>query len=219
MNKSKYSLRKKKHAKTKIALANAFIEKLKTTRFSDISIKEICQKVEVSEGTFYNYFPQKLDMISYFQNLSLLKIEWKLNQQKSKLSPLGLIELSFDLFAETIQQPYLFFEIVSVFTSQHTRPQKGNLTPAEKFYAYPEYPDIEEIKIKSLDDFFLKYLKKAKREGQINKSIDSRDMVTVLKSILVGVPLTIEINDFNNLSKIYKKQLILFKKAFLIDNQ
>ncbi|MFO8052891.1 MAG: TetR/AcrR family transcriptional regulator [Candidatus Omnitrophota bacterium] len=214
MPKEKYSLRKKKHAKTKIALANAFIQKLKTTRFSDISIKEICQEVEVSEGTFYNYFPQKLDTISYFQSLSLLKIEWKLNQQKSKLNPLDLIELSFDLFAETIQQPYLFFEIVSVFTSQHVKPQKGNLTPAEKFYAYPEYFGIEEIKIKSLDDFFLKYLKQAKKEGQINKSIGTEDMVTVLKSILVGVPLTIKMEDFSKLSKIYKTQLDLFKKAF-----
>jgi hypothetical protein len=214
MPKEKYSLRSKKHVKTKIALANAFIQKLKTTRFSDISIKEICQEVEVSEGTFYNYFLQKLDVISYFQNLSLLKIEWQLNQQKNKLSPLGLIKLSFDLFAETIHQPYLFFEIISVFTSQHVKPQKGNLTPAEKFYAYPEYPGIEEIKVKSLDHFFLKYLKKAKKEGQVEKSIDNKDMVTVLKSILVGVPLTIEMEDFNNLSKIYKKQLILFQKAF-----
>jgi hypothetical protein len=42
MSEEKYSLRKKKHAKTKKALTDAFIEKLKTTRFCDISIKQIC---------------------------------------------------------------------------------------------------------------------------------------------------------------------------------
>ena len=53
---TRYSLRERKYAKTKISLANAFMERLKTKRFSDIAIKEVCENVEVSEGTFYNYF-------------------------------------------------------------------------------------------------------------------------------------------------------------------
>jgi hypothetical protein len=126
-----------------------------------------------------------------------------------------LIELSFDLFAETINQPYLFFEIVSIFTSEHIKPQKSTLLPAEKFYAYPEYPGIEKIKVKSIDDFFLKYIKEARKGGQIDKNVSNKDITRILKAILIGIPLAIEIEEFDDLAKIYKKQLMLSRKLFL----
>lgn len=214
MTKEKYSLRTKKHAKTKVALAEAFIQKLKTMRFSDISIKEICQSVEISEGTFYNYFPQKLDIISYFRDLQLLKIEWKASQQKNKLDSLDLIELPFVLFADTIQQSYLFFEMVSVFTSEHIKPRKINLTAADKFYAFPDCPGIEKVSVESLGDFFLRYLKQAKEKGEINKRINIDDIARMLESILIGVPLTLDEQDFNKIPELYKNQLRLIKKVF-----
>jgi AcrR family transcriptional regulator len=216
MAKKMYPLRERKHAKTKIALVNAFIEKLKTTRFADISIKEICQSVEVSEGTFYNYFPQKFDVINYFQLLHILKIEWETNQRKDKFGPLELIDLAFDSMAETISQPYLFFEIVSVFTSEHIKPPKGTLTSVEKVYAFPNCNGIEDTSLESLDDFFRRHLREAKKQGEIDKNIDIEDVFIVLKTILIGVPLAIEIEDFGKLAKIYKRQLGLLKKSFAV---
>ena len=212
MTKEKYSLREKKHAKTKVALANAFIKRLETTRFSDISIKEVCQSVEVSEGTFYNYFPQKLDIISHFQYLHLLKMEWEISRQKNK-EPLELIELAFDSVASTIKHPYVFYEIVSIFTSEHIKSKKVYLTPAEKFYAFPDYPEIKKIMFESLEDFFLKHLKEAKKNGQLDKNINLKNAGVMLMTILIGAPLAIEFQDFNKLSKIYKNQLTTFRKA------
>jgi AraC-like DNA-binding protein len=216
MAKEKYSLREKKYAKTKINLTKAFIERLKTTPFAEISIKDVCREAEVSEATFYNYFPQKLDVISYFQQLNLLKVEWQAAQNKGRLTPLEIIEVSFDSFAQTIKQPYLFYEIVSVFTAKRTRPGEGSLTAAEKFYAFPRCPGIEVIEVKSLDNFFSKYIKQAKAEKQIDKKIAVKDIMIILKSILVGVPLAIEIEEFNKLPRIFKRQLGLFKKSFAL---
>ncbi|NLE65671.1 MAG: TetR/AcrR family transcriptional regulator, partial [Elusimicrobia bacterium] len=62
------SLREKKFVKTKVSLMQEFMKRLKSTRFSEISIKEVCETVEVSESTFYNYFPQKVDVVCYFKN-------------------------------------------------------------------------------------------------------------------------------------------------------
>ena len=74
MRLKEYSLRERKHARTKIAIMNAFIERLEKTRFDDISIRQICKSVEVSEGTFFNYFPEKIDIINYYMNLMFLKV-------------------------------------------------------------------------------------------------------------------------------------------------
>lgn len=216
MTKKGYSLREKKHAKTKIALANAFIEKLSTTRFSDISIKEICRKVDVSEGTFYNYFPQKFDVIAFFQHLHLLRLEWEAELQKDRLKPLELIEMAFELMGKINRHPYLFYEIVSVFTSEHMRPKKGYLTAAEKFYAFPDCPGIENVTVESLEDFFRRHLEEAKKQSQIGKDINMEDLALAFKTILIGTPLAIEAEDFSDLSKRYKTQLELLKKSFMI---
>jgi len=82
-----YSLREKKFVKTKVSLMQAFMSRLKTTRFANISIKEVCESVEVSEGTFYNYFPQKVDVVYYYKSLVSVKIAWEINRKKSELSP------------------------------------------------------------------------------------------------------------------------------------
>jgi len=59
MKEKEYPLREKKHARTKITIMAAFIKCLEKTRFEDISIRQICKSVEVSEGTFFNYFPRR----------------------------------------------------------------------------------------------------------------------------------------------------------------
>ena len=136
-----YSLREKKYAKTKIALAKAFIERLKTTKFSDISIKEVCEGVEVSEGTFFNYFPQKIDVAYYYQQIVGLKISYELKKNAEKMNSRQLIEFLFDRIAEEMEQPYLFYELISLFTGEKKRPGViATITPAEKYYAHPDCP-------------------------------------------------------------------------------
>ncbi|MDD5081560.1 MAG: hypothetical protein PHZ27_00315 [Candidatus Omnitrophica bacterium] len=214
MDDNKYSLRERKYAKTKIGLANAFMERLKTTRFSDIPIKDVCYSVEVSEGTFYNYFPQKLDVINYFQYLHLLKVEWEIKNKSGNFNSLDLIEQAMESLAEAIKHPYFFYEIVSVFTSEHIKPQQEELTLAEKYYAFPDCRGIEDIEIESLESFFLKHLKAAQKEGIIINTLPLKDMVVILKTILIGTPLAVELEDFQSFPDIIKKQMVLFRKNF-----
>ncbi len=65
MDMAEYSLREIKHARTKIALMKAFIEHLRHSSFEDISVKDACKRAEISEGTFFNYFPGKIDYLLY----------------------------------------------------------------------------------------------------------------------------------------------------------
>lgn len=58
------SLREKKYAKTKLALLDAATERIGEKTFDAISVKELCEQAEVSEATFFNYFPKKQDLLS-----------------------------------------------------------------------------------------------------------------------------------------------------------
>ena len=88
MTKREYSLREKKHARTKIALMSSFIERLRNSRFEDISIRDVCKSAEISEGTFFNYFPEKIDVITYYVNLMTMKVIWKARQKAPRINTL-----------------------------------------------------------------------------------------------------------------------------------
>ncbi len=209
----KYSLREKKYAKTKIALTNAFIERLKKVRFNEISIKEVCESVEVSEATFFNYFPQKADVVSYYQQIVSLKISYEIRENSAGMSPQKLIEFTFDSIAKEIEQPYLFFEIISLFTAERKKPKEIMITPAEKFYAHPACEGIEGVPVQSLEDLFLSLVKEAKKKKEIKNDIKAEDVALTLLAILVGIPLAIDIENFGRIKQFYRSQLSLLWKA------
>ena len=118
MEEQHFPLRERKHAKTKVALTMAFVERLKSARLDEISIKEVCDSVDISEATFYNYFPAKIDLIYYYQQLLALKIIWETNRKAKEDSPLHRIDVFFDVLTQQINHPYLFYVLVSIFVGQ-----------------------------------------------------------------------------------------------------
>jgi len=210
----KFTLRQKKYAKTKNALTRAFMERLKSTKFSDISIRDVCASVEVSEGTFYNYFPSKADLASYFRTLTLLKISWEVKKKEGELKPLKLIEYVFDLILKDVEQPFLFYEIVSIFTAERVEPNRElKLVEMEKIYAFPECPGIEKIPVVTLGDLFSQVIEKGQKNGFISRNAKVHDIVLALMAIVVGLPLVIKMEDFNKLRKFYRGQLALLWRA------
>ena len=219
MIKKRYSLREKKYAKTKIALARAFLERLKSTRFSDISIKEVCNAVEVSEGTFYNYFSNKVELARYFERLTVLKVAWEVQKKEQQLEPLKMIEYAFDLMAIETSQPFFFYEIISLFTTERIKLKEGQaLTEVEKYFAFPKCNDIEKIEVVSLENLFSQLINKAQKQGSISKKLKAKGILINLMSILIGVPLAIEIEDFNKINRLYRNQLALLWKAIKSDS-
>jgi AcrR family transcriptional regulator len=211
---SDFTLREKKYAKTKLALANEFMNRMKTTRLAEISIKEACQAVEISEGTFYNYFPHKIDLVFYFNKIKLLRLIWDIKNNKKEMDALETIEYVFDVIADDMQEPFLFYEIISLYTMEHVRPDKNtDLTPAEKYYALPDCPGIEDISIVSLEDFFSRLLTQAQNNGQLSFDIPVSDIVLLLISMVVGMPLVLDMKDLGALKQLYRTQLTLLWKG------
>ena len=101
-----FTLREKKYAKTKISLSREFVNRMKSTRLSDISIKEVCRKVEGSEGTFYKYYPHKTASVNYSNKFKMIRLMWELENNKDHLDSIEMIEYAFDVISDGIKDPF-----------------------------------------------------------------------------------------------------------------
>lgn len=213
MKKKRFSLRERKYAKTKIALTNAFVDRLKSVRFNDISIKEVCVGVDVSEGTFYNYFPSKLDLIYYYQQLSSLKLFWETERRVKTDDPLEKIDVFFDVIAGQISQPYLFYELVSILTGEKRRLKSVDISVSERTCAFPDCEGIEDIPQKLPEEFFRDNLEGAVKRGILSPQTDTEEIVVFLITIMVGVPLAVPEGKFSTVGRLYRRHLDLLWKG------
>ncbi len=209
----KYPLREKKHAKTKLALTEAFIKRLEQEDYDTISIKDICQQVEVSEATFFNYFPRKIDVIIYFHNLFFLKIYWRLKHESQTDAPIQLVMDLLDYLAEELPEPNVFFRFIGVFVKdRQSRDEMPHISEAEKYYAYPDLPQIEEIQSVNMDLYLQDLIDQAVAQNVVKEGISAKDVWVAVNTILIGTPMSLEEN-FADLKEYYRKQLAWLQQS------
>jgi AcrR family transcriptional regulator len=191
MKTEEYSLREKKHARTKIAIMNAFMERLKNNRFDEISIKEVCRDAEVAEGTFFNYFPEKIDVIGYFLHLTTVKMIWKARKKAPAGKYLSLIESVFNQLSDEISNNNVIYQIISVLLAQTEKPKKIAISALEKKMAFPGCEGIEETPSVCLDEWFKESVTLALRNAELPPKTNADDVVVSLMTIISGTLLAI----------------------------
>ena len=208
-----YSLRERKHAKTKIAIMNAFIKRLKKSRFENISILQICKDVEISEGTFFNYFSQKLDIINYYLYFLFLKVLWKTKKETPQGKYLASIEAVFKNAAQELDNINIIYQIISILIMQRERPKAITISNIEKRLAFPDYDGIEDIPVAFIDHFFEECLKAALKNGELPKKTNIDDVLVSLMAILGGTLLAAKLGNIKDHAYHYIRQLKLLWKG------
>ena len=198
MKAEEYSLREKKHAKTKIAIMNAFIKRLEKTRFEDISIREICQSVEISEGTFFNYFSEKIDIINYYSHLLFLKIFLKTQNEIPQGKHIASIEAVFKNAAAELDNVNIVYQIISILIMQRERPKMVAIPDIERHLVFPDYEGIENIPVVFIDDFLANCLKEAVKDGELPKKTNVDDVLVSLVTLLGGTLLVSKIKNIKD---------------------
>jgi len=201
MPQSSLSLREKKYATQKLKILDSFDEKLKSKALVDISVKEICKELEISEMTFFNYFGSKKEVLIYFIELWSLEMQELIKDAK----PLEAIYLIFEQTAKTIEKnPNLFMEIVASMALQGMAKKEISIGKAERIlrfgkdvpYEVGGFPDIvlpliEKLSIPKEKHFFV---------------------YTSLFNTLFTTPLLMKCDNFKKLYSHYNEQLnFIFK--------
>ncbi|MEI6632279.1 MAG: TetR/AcrR family transcriptional regulator [Chlamydiota bacterium] len=209
MQEKKYSLRERKHALTKITIVDALIKRLQHCRYDDISIRELCKEVEISEGTFFNYFPEKIDIINYYMNLLTLKIIWRARQEVMPGKYLAMINTIFMKFAEELTNVNLINQLIAIMIIQKEKPRMIVILNSEKQLVYPEYAGMENISTTSIEGFFTQCLRHALKNGELPRNTDVEDVLISLLTLLGGTLMTAKFENNQNKAYHYARQLRL----------
>jgi AcrR family transcriptional regulator len=207
------SLREKKHVKTKIELAKAFAKMLETTRINDISIKEVCRQVEVSEATFYNYFPAKKDIMSYIVRLFMFKIIWLNEKNFDHKNILKNINDVFQHMARENKDSHIIYEVEAFFLGERISRDVKKLSTAELQVAFPECGQIEQVDIRGIEEYLRKLVKMAIEHKELPSKINIDDTIIALATILVGTPIALDFNKIARMGEYFEKQLNLLWKG------
>ncbi|MDD5654895.1 MAG: TetR/AcrR family transcriptional regulator [Candidatus Omnitrophica bacterium] len=202
-----YSLREKKSARTKIAIINAFMERLKRKSFDDISIREVCRDAEVAQGTFFNYFPEKIDVISSYLHLMTSKMIWKAKNEVPAGRYLDIIDSVFKQLSVEWSSSNLAYQILSVLIAQGVRPKDISLSGIEKKLFFPDCPGIEEAPSVILDQWLKGCIIGARKNCELPLNINVDDVVISLITIITGTLLALRFENVNKCGYHYRRQL------------
>jgi len=203
-------LRQKKFARTRLALATALSGALTDLSLNDISVKSLCHKAELSEATFFNYFPSKQELMAYLAQLWLLELCWQV--QNSAEAPKGLPAIQH-LFAQLaricVSRPGLMRELIAWLARGGRLNETMELGALERKLAFPDLEGIDNIHIQGIDALIVPHLETAIRKGELPENTLIPTLLSLLLAILLGVPLTLLSSHPGKIADLYQQQLQL----------
>ena len=191
-----FPLRERKKAQTRLSILDAVISRLYDKPLAKITIEEICEEVQISKGTFFQYFPQKTDVLVLYGLLWNLESLW-LTTQSPNVSPgLKALEYVFKNHSQKVDaHPRLWMEIIAIRAlDAHTFAQMGSrerdkISAAERAIRFPDLKGIESIPEGNFRRLFQGNLESAVEKGELPKNTDIQSAYLSLACIFYGVPL------------------------------
>ena len=211
------SLRERKFAKTRLALAEAASLHLEAAPFEALSVKSLCERVQISEATFFNYFPKKEDLIVYLDRLWTLELNWYGQQAMQQHQGLAVIDSLFRYTSIQIQKkPGLMGEIIAHEARSRSRDPGPEITVAERMMAFSDLDGIVNTPDDSLEGLLRASLQTAIEQGELPENIAMSAAMVGLVSIFDGVPLALQHSNPAAIAAMYRQQLELLWKGLRV---
>lgn len=211
------SLRERKFARTRLALAEAASQHLEAASFESLSVKSLCERVQISEATFFNYFPKKDDLIVYLDHLWTLELNWYGQQAMHQQQGLSVIEALFRYTSIQIQKkPGLMGEIIAHEARSREREQGPIITLAERLMAFSDLEGIAAAPDDSLEGLLRESLQAAIEQGELPENTAIPAAMVGLVSVFYGVPLALQHSNPAAIAAMYRQQLELLWKGLRV---
>jgi AcrR family transcriptional regulator len=201
----RFSLRERKFARTRLALAEIVTNHLENAPLEALSVRALCERAQISEATFFNYFPKKEAIVVYLDTLWSLELNWYGLQVAGQQKGLSVIEALFRYAAIQIQKkPGLMGEIIAYQARERTRTPLPDITPAERMMAFRDLAGIEDLREANLETIFRTALQQAIDQGELPPNT-----LIAAVSIFYGVPLATQHSSPGTIGPMYRQQLAL----------
>ena len=210
---SGFSVREIKYAMARFGLLSALFRALQAGPADAIRIRDLCKAAEVSEPSFFNYFPQKDDLFYYFVGLWSVDSFLYTRHRKPGLETLREFYAYTGKVAEA--HPYLMKELLA-YQARAEVTQRARFVPpltlAEKTLAFGRVEGMEQIPDKGIRNLILLGLEQAVRRGELPRRTPLPGAAMAVGGIFFGVAGLCAASDFKGLSAHYLRSLgIVFK--------
>lgn len=203
-------LRQRKFARTRLALASALSKALVKQTLSDVSVKALCREAEVSEATFFNYFPCKQGLMDYLAQLWLLELGWHMQAAAEASAGLPAIHQLYTHNARLCaSRPGLMQELIAWLARGGRLNTAIELGEFERKLAFPELTGIETTPLKGLDAWIVPQLEVAIKTGELPENTLIPTLLSMLLALIFGVPLTLLSTKPGKIADMYQHQLQL----------
>lgn len=209
---SKIPLRERKYYQTRIRLARALREHLEQVSLDELNVRDLCDRVEVSEATFFNYFPKKSDLLAYLSQLWSVELAWHGQQAlaQSNDSGLAVVQAVFDRAAQQFQiAPGAAGELIAWQARTRQRQAPEPLDISERRLAFPDLPGIETMSNQNLENVLASALQRAIDQGELPRNAHLPTTMVSLVSIFYGVPLALRLSNPAGIGAMYRQQLMI----------
>ncbi len=211
----KIPLRERKYARTKLALVNAAVQRLEATPMEEITVNSLCDDIEISEATFFNYFAKKGDLLDYYVQLWTLEITWKIRQ--SGQTGTAAIDALFATAALQFQQhPGLMGEVLARLARLRKKPVPQKIGRAERHRAFEKWlnndnaSEIEALEASGLDALLVSALQQAINKGELPSNTHLPTTLLGLVALFYGIPLLLRMSNPDAIPASYRQQLAIF---------
>ena len=198
----RYPLRERKRARIRTGLWQALKDRIETTPFDGISVRELAAAIEVSEPTFFAHFTSKAQLLSY--HICLWRIGTTLAASRH---PDGtpFLRAFFTATAESIVEgPRLWFEITAENARGAGLCEVLDVSDAERLLVFDDEAALG-VPVTPQADLFARHLAAARHHGR--PGLDVGQATTALLAAFYGVPLALGQGRLGELAAAYRSQL------------
>ncbi len=207
-------LRERKMAQARLDVLDAFLAMLAERPATDIQVREICKKAQISEPGFYNHFPEKDHLFLFF--IQIWSVDMALRLQKRR----G-VDAIRRLFRETASMSdasgRLLLEVVS-FQARRSVPellsQWRPLNRIEKLLVFGDAP-FDDLPDTGLGPLLQKAVSEAIHDSKPDESAygnpggDAKTIALALAGLFFGLPVAMQ-GKSGSLSKAYDRAILTF---------
>lgn len=203
----KFPLRKINFVKTRTTILKAVTNLLKQQDFSDITVDEICQKAQISRGTFFNYFATKEHIFRYFLRIFTIRVALRMKQWDANFTFEEKMKDIYYWLREEKQYNRFIDNYIHFILNVGEENNDMKLIDAEFVYYFnnieeDEYAYYNEL---TLPKLFTPLCEMAKEKNEIHLSLPAESLANILIGIITGTYITDAINNNQEHLELFNK--------------
>jgi AcrR family transcriptional regulator len=183
-----FPLRKINFVKTRTTILKAVSHLLKEKDFSNITVDEICQRAQISRGTFFNYFSTKDHVFHYYLRIFAIRISLRIKEWDDNMTFEQKTKEIYGWFNEQTHYSKFVEGYINFLLAVGEENNEMKLTDAEFVYFFngieeEQYPYYNSL---TLTKIFEDICEKAKQRGELALTIPNKETSNLLIGVLIA---------------------------------